>query len=162
MFKNFFSEFRKFAEQGSAIDMAVGIIVGSAMTTVVQSLVKDIIMPPIGLLLGRVDFSALSIHLGGTASIGIGSFMNALVSFVLTLFAIFLFVRVTNTMRSKTITTRTCPYCQKADVNVHATKCPYCCAVIKPQKEVVEEAEISFKKLGDIIHHTDTKKKRKK
>lgn len=125
---NILKEFRAFIERGSAIDMAVGIIVGSVMTGVVNSLVKDIIMPPIGLLIGGVDFSQLFIVLSGgepgahyntvaaaqaagASTMNVGVFLNSLVSFLITMFAVFLFVRTVNKMRSKQpVTTRTCSY----------------------------------------------------
>lgn len=148
---NLLKEFRAFIERGSAIDMAVGIIVGSVMTGVVNSLVKDIIMPPIGMLVGGVDFSQLFIVLGGgqpgvvyptvaaaqaagANTMNIGVFFNSVVSFLITMFAIFLFVRVMNKVRSKQpVTTRACPYC-KSSINMTATKCAYCCSDVEPME----------------------------
>lgn len=148
---NILKEFRSFIERGNAIDMAVGIIVGSVMTSVVNSLVKDIIMPPIGLLIGGVDFSQLFVVLSGgqdgvhyntvaaaqaagATTMNIGVFLNSVVSFLITMFAIFLFVRVVNKMRSqKPVATRACPYCMSS-INVAASKCPYCCSAVKPEK----------------------------
>lgn len=171
--KSFYSEFKEFVNKGSAIDMAVGIIVGSAMTSVVNSLVKDIIMPPIGYLIGGIDFSNWFIVLrplsqvvdmaesvvglgegavaaasavtyptieaaraAGMATLNIGVFLNAIVSFFITMFAIFLFVRIANKVRGqKTVapTTRECPFC-KTQIAMAATKCPNCCSVVKPVK----------------------------
>lgn len=151
---SFFKEFRDFIEKGNAIDMAVGIIVGSVMTGVVNSLVKDIIMPPIGLLIGGVDFSQwfFTISPGkdgnffyntiaaaqnaGATTMNIGMFLNSLVSFLITMFAIFLLVRVINKLRSqKPASTRECPYCFQS-MNISATKCPACCSNVKPIKSV--------------------------
>ncbi len=159
---NLFKEFRSFIERGSAIDMAVGIIVGSVMTSVVNSLVKDIIMPPIGLLIGGVDFSQLFIVLAGgkgqhfptveaaqaagATTMNIGVFMNSVVSFLITMFAIFLFVRTVNKMRSKKpATTRACPYCTSA-INIAATKCPYCCSAVKPVAQEAVDTDSDLKK----------------
>ena len=108
---NIFKEFSSFVQRGNAIDMAVGIIVGSVMTSVVNSLVKDVLMPPIGLLVGGVDFSQLFVTLSasaekfetvaqaqaaGVATLNYGMFLNSVVSFFITMFAIFLFVRTMN------------------------------------------------------------------
>ena len=104
-----FKEFSSFVQRGNAIDMAVGVIVGSVMTSVVNSLVKDVIMPPIGLLIGGVDFSQWFFVLGGgvagakyetiaqaqaagATTLNLGLFLNSVVSFFITMFAIFLFV----------------------------------------------------------------------
>lgn len=158
---NFIKDFRAFIERGSAIDMAVGIIVGSVMTSVVNSLVKDIIMPPIGLLIGGVDFSQLFIVLAGgergvhyptveaaqaagATTMNIGIFLNSVVSFLITMFAIFLVVRVVGKIRSKkAVTTRTCPYC-KTTINIEASKCPNCCSNITPEKVIpAQESELA-------------------
>ncbi len=134
MIGKFLKEFREFAERGSAIDMAVGVIAGAAMNGVVASLVTDVIMPPIGLMLGDMDMSAITIKISDTTTIGIGLFMNSLVSFILTMFAVFLFVRLMNKLRTaKAATTRDCPYCFTG-ISVNATKCPNCCSAVKPLK----------------------------
>lgn len=157
---NLLKEFRAFIERGSAIDMAVGIIVGSVMTGVVNSLVKDVIMPPIGLLVGGVDFSQLFIVLAGgeagahyntvaaaqaagATTMNIGMFLNSVVSFLITMFAVFLFVRTANKMRSKQpVTTRACPYC-KSSINIAATKCPQCCSDVEPvEAAAVEDSDL--------------------
>ncbi len=157
-----FKEFKNFINRGSAIDMAVGIIVGSVMTSVVNSLVKDIIMPPIGLLIGGIDFSQFFVVLSGgepgvhyntveaaqaagATTMNIGIFLNSVVSFLITMFAIFLFVRTVNKLRDKKpVDSRTCPYC-KTTINIAATKCPNCCSVVKPV-EVAAETESELKK----------------
>ncbi len=145
---NLIKEFSTFVQRGNAIDMAVGIIVGSVMTGVVNSLVKDVIMPPIGLLIGGVDFSqwffVLSNPAGGhyetiaaaqaagATTLNLGMFLNSVVSFFITMFAIFLFVRTMNKMRDKKpANTHACPYCQST-INNAATKCPFCCSDVKP------------------------------
>ncbi|MDR0803792.1 MAG: large conductance mechanosensitive channel protein MscL [Rickettsiales bacterium] len=171
--KKILLEFKAFIAKGSAIDMAVGIIVGSVMTGVVNSLVKDIIMPPIGLLIGGVDFSNWFIIIrgggegavyhtvaaaqsAGATTLNVGLFINTLVSFFITMFAVFMIVRVVSKVRAHSpaaITTRICPYCQKSDVGVNATKCPYCLSALKPVKAapvVAAEPEISLKKLAEL------------
>ena len=147
---SFLKEFRAFVERGSAIDMAVGIIVGTTMTGVVNSLVNDIIMPPIGILIGGVDFSQLFLVLkpgvsggyfyntiaaaqaAGATTLNIGSFINSVISFLITMFAIFLVLRTVNKVRGKA-EKRTCPYCKSA-INSTATKCPNCCSNLKSKK----------------------------
>ncbi len=166
----FLSEFQAFISRGNAIDMAVGIIVGSVMTGLVNSLVKDVMMPPIGLLLGGVDFSQWFYVLAGGApgvkyptiaaaqaagatTLNIGVFLNSVVSFLITMFAIFLFVRTINkARRQKPVTTRTCPYC-KTSINIAATKCPNCCSVVKPiqvKEEPESDLEKSIKELTKV------------
>ena len=141
-------EFGTFVQRGNAVDMAVGIIVGSVMTGVVNSLVKDVIMPPIGLLIGGVDFSqwffVLSNPAGGhyetiaqaqaagATTLNMGVFLNSVVSFFITMFAIFLFVRTMNKVRDKKpANTRACPYC-RSTINNAATKCAFCCSDVEP------------------------------
>ena len=156
---NLLKEFRAFVERGNAIDMAVGIIVGSVMTGVVNSLVKDVIMPPIGLLIGGVDFSQwffvlnnpsgghyetiAAAQAAGATTLNMGLFLNSVVSFFITMFAIFLFVRTVNKMRSKKpANTHACPYCTMSISN-SATKCPHCCSTVEPVKTgEVEDSEL--------------------
>lgn len=169
---NLLKEFRTFIERGNAIDMAVGIIVGSVMTGVVNSLVKDIIMPPIGLLIGGVDFSQIFVVLAGgvpgehyttveaaqaagATTVNIGLFLNSVVSFLITMFAVFLLVRFVAKMRSKQpVTTRACPYC-KSSISKAATKCPNCCSEVEPEEvEAIGESDLKksmkgLKKIAD-------------
>jgi large conductance mechanosensitive channel len=136
-------EFREFAVKGNVLDMAVGIIIGAAFGKIVTSLVEDVIMPPIGLLLGKVDFSSLYINLSGqaypslaaakaagAATIAYGAFLNNVLSFVIVAFAVFLLVKAVNRLREKEheaeeATEKACPFCQSA-VNLKATRCPHC------------------------------------
>lgn len=136
-------EFKKFAMRGNAIDLAVGFIMGGAFGAIVNSLVNDIIMPPIGLLLGKVDFSNLFISLSGTpyatleeakkagaATINYGLFINTLVNFLIVSFALFLVVRQVNRWTAKPApaaepTTKECPYCY-SEIPIKATRCPQC------------------------------------
>ena len=170
MASKFLKEFREFAERGNAIDMAIGIIVGSVMTGVVNSLVKDVIMPPIGLLIGGIDFSQWFFVLSGGAgqhfntiaeaqaagvtTLNLGVFLNTVISFIITMFAAFLIVRTVNKMKSKkAVTTRACPYC-KQTVDMTATKCPHCCSELEAQEvKPAEESDISkgLKKLKKMV-----------
>ncbi len=156
---NIIKEFSAFVQRGNAIDMAVGIIVGSVMTGVVNSLVKDVIMPPIGLLIGGVDFSqwffVLSNPAGGhyetiaqaqaagATTLNMGVFLNSVVSFFITMFAIFVFVRTVNKARDKKpVNTHACPYC-KSTINNSATKCPFCCSDVEPvQTAAAEDSDL--------------------
>jgi large conductance mechanosensitive channel len=132
MLKSFFDEFKKFAMRGNVIDMAVGIIIGGAFGTIVDSLVNDVIMPPIGLLLGKVDFSDLKIALSDEVAIKYGAFINSLISFLIVAFAVFVLIKGINkvqaTMEKKEAaapTTKQCPYC-KSTIDITATRCPHC------------------------------------
>ena len=155
------SEFKSFINKGSAIDMAVGIIVGSVMTSVVNSLVKDVIMPPVGMLIGGIDFSQWFFVLGGgeagahyntmaeataagATTLNLGTFLNTIISFLITMFAVFIIVKIANSARSKApATTRACPYC-KQSISKLATKCPYCCSAVKPEEiGPAEEADLA-------------------
>jgi large conductance mechanosensitive channel len=144
-----FKEFKEFAMHGSVVDMAVGIILGAAFGKIVSSLVSDIVMPPIGLLLGKVDFSSLFIDLSGrhyaslaearkagAAVIAYGSFLNSVLSFLIVAFAVFLLVRQINRLRQKAEpapaappATRDCPYCFSA-IPAKATRCPQCTSTV--------------------------------
>jgi large conductance mechanosensitive channel len=94
-------DFREFLMRGNVIDLAVGIIIGAAFTTVVDSLVNDILMPPIGFLIGGVDFSNLAITLGEDVTIGYGLFINALINFLIVGAAVFLVVRAANSAMNR-------------------------------------------------------------
>jgi large conductance mechanosensitive channel len=138
-------EFRDFAARGSVVDLAVGVIIGAAFGKIVTSLVNDIIMPPIGLILGHVDFSALFISLSsthydtlaqakaaGAPTINYGLFINTLIDFTIVAFVIFMLVKQFNkyVKKPEAPTTRDCPYCCTA-APLKATKCPHCTADIK-------------------------------
>ncbi|WP_428898581.1 large conductance mechanosensitive channel protein MscL [Parelusimicrobium proximum] len=146
-------EFRDFAVKGNVMDMAVGIIIGGAFGKIVNSLVSDIIMPPIGYMLGKVDFSNLFVvikHAAGTTgsypslaaaqaagaiTINIGLFLNTIISFLIVAFSVFLLVKSLNKLRKMTEkeqaaaepTTKKCPFCY-TDIPIQATKCPNCTA----------------------------------
>lgn len=124
-----FKEFRDFAVKGNAIDMAVGIVIGAAFGKIVDSLVKDVLTPPLGILTGGLDFSSLKIPLYKEATINIGMFLNALISFVIVAFALFLIVKQVNLLKkappSADPTTKQCPKCCST-IPVRATRCPNC------------------------------------
>jgi len=141
-------EFKEFAMRGNVIDMAVGIIIGAAFGTIVKSLVSDVIMPPIGWLIGRVDFSNLFIVLkrgadagiyktvaeaekAGAVTINYGMFINTVISFLIVSFAVFLLVKGINRVKRKEEaqqaepTKKECPYCL-SNVPIKATRCAFC------------------------------------
>lgn len=131
-----FKEFKEFAMRGNAIDMAVGIIIGAAFGKVISSLVKDIIMPPLGMLLGKVDFSSLSItlqHQTATSSavtINYGIFINTIIDFIIVAFAIFIVIKQMNKLTKSTekkeeISIKTCPFCDST-ISIKASRCPNC------------------------------------
>ncbi len=139
-------EFKEFILRGNVIDMSVGIIVGAAFTKLVDSLVKDVLMPPIGLLLGRTDFSNLFLTLkdgltpgpyvtlelaqkAGAVTINVGLFINMVISLLIVGLAVFLLVKGINRLRREPAaadpTTKSCPYCF-TDIPIPATRCPHC------------------------------------
>jgi len=141
-------EFKEFALRGNVMDMAVGIVIGSAFGAIVKSLVNDVIMPPIGLLLGDVDFANLFALLkegapagpyasladaqaAGAVTINYGLFINSVVSFIIVAFVIFLLIRSVNRLKQEKEappvepTTKGCPYCL-SEVPIKATRCPHC------------------------------------
>ena len=141
-------EFKEFAMRGNVVDMAVGIIIGAAFGTIVKSLVADIIMPPIGLLLGNVDFSNLFIVLkqgatagpfatiaeaqkAGAVTINYGMFANTVISFLIVAFAVFLLIRAINKLQREEEappeepTTKDCPHCLST-IPIKATRCGHC------------------------------------
>ena len=133
-------EFKEFAMRGNVVDMAVGIIIGGAFGKIVSSLVKDVIMPPIGLLLGNVDFSALSITLRAktetaeAVAINYGLFINTVLDFLIVAFAIFMVIKQMNRFKkpapAAAPTTKDCPFCFSA-IAVKATRCPHCTSEVK-------------------------------
>lgn len=127
-------EFKEFAVKGNVLDMAVGIIIGTAFGKIVSSLVNDVIMPPIGLLLGKVDFSSLKIVLSegeSGASINYGLFINIVIDFIIVAFIMFLVVKQMNKLKRKEepkavdVTTKQCPFCLST-IPIKATRCAFC------------------------------------
>jgi large conductance mechanosensitive channel len=148
-----FKEFREFAMRGNVIDMAVGIIIGVAFGAIVNSLVKDVIMPPIGILLGNVDFTNLFLVLkegatpgpysslaqaqaAGAVSINIGVFINTIINFIIVAFCIFFLVRAMNRLKKPEAapaaapTTKECPFCF-TEIPIKAVRCPNCTSQVK-------------------------------
>ena len=149
-----FKEFKEFAMRGNVLDMAVGIIIGGAFGTIVKSMVDDLLMPPIGLGLGNVDFSNLFVVLkegtkvaapyasladakaAGAVSINYGLFINNVVSFLIVAFCVFLLIRTMNRLNRKEEAppaepiTRDCPYCFSA-ISLKASRCPHCTSEVK-------------------------------
>lgn len=140
-----FAEFKKFVMRGNVLDLAVAVIIGGAFGSIVTSLVNDIIMPPIGMLLGKINFKDLFINLSGTpyasladaqaagaATINYGNFINTIINFLIIAFVIFLIVRAFNKMKKPeeapvpaAPTTKECPYCLST-IPLKATRCPHC------------------------------------
>lgn len=142
-------EFREFAMRGNVVDMAVGIIIGGAFGTIVKSLVDDVIMPPIGLLLGGVDFSNFFVTLkpgaaggpyasladakgAGAVTVNYGLFLNAIISFLIVAFAVFLLIKSVNSMKraeqpapAAGPTTKACDFCAMS-IPITAKRCPHC------------------------------------
>lgn len=140
-------EFKEFAMRGNVLDMAIGIVIGAAFGKIIASLVDDIIMPPIGLALGNVDFANLFINLSGkdyptvaaakaagAATINYGIFFNTILSFLIIAFAIFLLVRQVNAMQrpkqAPVPTTKECPQCLST-IPIKATRCAHCTVELK-------------------------------
>lgn len=141
-------EFKEFAMRGNVLDMAVGIIIGAAFGQIVTSFVQDVLMPPIGRLLGHVDFSNLFVNLSGThyptiaaakaagaATLNYGLFLNTIINFMIVAFAVFLLVRQVNRLAPKPApapaATRDCPYCLSA-IPLKATRCAHCTSELLP------------------------------
>jgi len=130
-------EFKEFAVKGNVVDMAVGIIIGASFGTIVKSLVDDVIMPPIGLLLGKVDFSNLVITLkeatadAPAVALRYGAFINTVISFLIVALAVFFLVKGINSLKRQEAappaepTTKECPYCFSI-ISIKAVKCPNC------------------------------------
>jgi large conductance mechanosensitive channel len=140
-------EFKEFAMRGNVLDMAVGIIIGAAFGRIITSLVSDVIMPPIGLLLGKVDFSNLFFNISGksyptlaaakaagAATINYGVFMNTILDFIIVALVIFLLIRQINRWSkpapAAAPTTKECPYCHTA-IPIKAVRCPNCTSELK-------------------------------
>lgn len=144
-----FKDFKEFVMRGNVIDMAVGIIIGAAFGTIIKSLVDDVLMPPIGLLLGNVDFSNIIITLregikapgpyaslaaakqAGAVTLNLGIFINTIISFIIVAFSVFLVIKGINRMKREQEaqaaepTTKECPFCFTT-MPIQATRCPHC------------------------------------
>jgi large conductance mechanosensitive channel len=146
-------EFKEFAMKGNVLDMAIGIIIGAAFGKIVTSFVNDVLMPPIGLLMGKMDFSNLFINLSGkqfasvaeakaagAATLNYGLFLNTVLDFLIVAFAIFLLIRQVNRLRAKPAdapavpTTKECPFCAST-IAIKATRCPQCTSDLQAAAE---------------------------
>jgi large conductance mechanosensitive channel len=140
-------EFKEFALKGNVVDMAVGIIIGAAFGRIVSSLVNDVLMPPIGKLMGNMDFSSLFVALdgkhydslagakaAGAPTVNYGLFINSVIDFVIVAFVIFLLVKQMNRLKKEAPATapatRECPYC-KMQIPLAATRCPNCTSEVR-------------------------------
>ncbi|MEX0692215.1 MAG: large-conductance mechanosensitive channel protein MscL [Gemmatimonadales bacterium] len=135
-------EFKKFALRGNVVDMAVGIIIGGAFGTIVKSMVDDVMMPPLGFLLGNVDFSHLTLTLREAAgespavALRYGMFINNILSFLIVAFAVFLLVRTMNRLQRQEAAAppppskKDCPFCY-TEIALKATRCPHCTSDLK-------------------------------
>ena len=145
-------EFKEFAMKGNVIDLAIGVVIGGAFGKIVTSLVNDIIMPVIGSLVGKVDFSNLYINLSGqqfnslqeaqaagAATINYGLFLNNLINFLIIAFSIFIVIKQINKLKNFTMkkeevkveaTEKDCPYCY-TKIDIKATRCPHCTSVLE-------------------------------
>ncbi len=149
--KKLLSEFRQFAARGNVIDLAVGVIIGGAFGKIVTSIVNDIIMPPFGVITGKVDFKNLYINLSGTdypsldaakaagaATINYGAFINVIIEFLIVAFALFMLIKQINNLQKfgkkeeekKDPTEKDCPFCF-THINIKATRCPHCTSELK-------------------------------
>jgi len=147
--KDILREFKTFALKGSVIDLSIGIIIGAAFNKIVNSLVSDIVMPPIGFILGRVDFEEFYINLGdkiypslsiakeaGAPTINYGIFINALISFLITSIAVFFLIKIINKIRTKkhknselSPGTKECQFCL-GQISEKASRCPNCTSYV--------------------------------
>ncbi len=149
-----FKEFKEFAMRGNVLDMAVGIIIGGAFGTIISSMVSDVLMPPVGMALGNVDFTNLYILLkegskaaapyaaladakaAGAVTINYGLFINSVISFVIVAFCVFMLIRTMNRLKREEAappepTTHDCPFCYSA-IPLKASRCPNCTSEVKP------------------------------
>lgn len=160
MIKKFLSEFKKFSMRGNVMDMAVGIIIGAAFGKIVDSLVKDVIMPPLGMLLRKINFadwffvlrdgskvagpyeSLTAATNAGAVTLNLGNFISTIISFIIVALAVFLLIKTMNTIQEKLekkeakekadapATTKVCPYCC-SEIAIDATRCPHCTSELK-------------------------------
>jgi large conductance mechanosensitive channel len=138
-------EFKEFIMKGNVLDLAIGVIIGGAFGKIVSSLVTDVLMPPLGMLLGKVDFSSLYINLSGgsysslaeaqkagAATLNYGLFLNNIINFLIIALVIFLIVKQVNRLQKPAVqpaaepTTKECPYCSKTSIAIKAIRCPNC------------------------------------
>ena len=133
-------EFKEFIARGNVIDMAIGIIMGSAFTAIVKSLVDDILMPIISGLTAGINYEDIVVNIAG-ASLKIGNFINAVISFLIIAFVMFMIVKALNARHKddeeEEVTTKDCPFC-KSEIPVEATRCPHCTSKLAEYKNTNE------------------------
>lgn len=131
--KNFMEEFKKFISRGNVMDMAVGIIIGGAFTSIVSSFVEDIINPLLGLF-GGMNFDKFALNITGDVTLNYGKFITAVINFLIIAMVLFVIIKAMNRFNDKfvkkeeeqaEITTKKCPYC-KSEIDIEATRCPHC------------------------------------
>ena len=154
--KGIVAEFKEFIARGNVVDMAVGVIIGGAFKAIIDSLVKDVIMPVISLATGGIDFNNWFVALdgntyatlaeaqeAGAATLNYGTFLNVILNFLIMAVVVFVMVKTINTMREKAKkkeepapapapTTRVCPFC-KTEISIEATRCPHCTSEVEPE-----------------------------
>ncbi len=138
--KKFLKEFKEFISRGNVMDMAIGIIIGGAFTSIVSSLVEDIINPILGLF-GGMNFDQYRLNLMGEATLNYGKFITAVINFLIMAFVIFLIVKAMNTASEKLTrkeeaeeeaTTKECPFC-KSEIALEASRCPHCTSILETE-----------------------------
>lgn len=136
--KKFLEEFKEFISRGNVMDMAVGVIIGGAFSSIVTSLVDDIINPILGIF-GGINFDQLSVNLAGDATLNYGKFITAVINFLIMALIIFCMVKALNKAAEKfsapkeEVTTKVCPFC-KSEIPLEATRCPHCTSVLEEEK----------------------------
>ena len=137
-------EFKEFAVRGNVIEMAIGVIIGTAFGKVISSLVSDVFMPPIGFLVGRVDFSYLAITLHEKTAtsprvvISYGAFINTIINFFIIAFSMFFVIRQMQRIVPKHITKKDCPFCY-TNIAVQASRCPTCTSILDSQDNALKQ-----------------------
>lgn len=140
--KQFIKEFKEFISRGNVMDLAVGIIIGGAFTSIVSSLVNDIINPLLGLF-GGMNFDQLKVNLLGEVTLYYGKFITAVINFLIMALVIFVIIKAMNTAAAKfvpkqeeeeEVNTKTCPFC-KSEINIEAVRCPYCTSVFDEEEK---------------------------
>lgn len=140
--KQFIKEFKEFISRGNVMDLAVGIIIGGAFTSIVSSLVNDIINPLLGLF-GGMNFDQLKVNLLGEVTLYYGKFITAVINFLIMALVIFVIIKAMNTAAAKfvpkqeeeeEVNTKTCPFC-KSEINIEAVRCPHCTSVFDEEEK---------------------------
>ncbi len=145
--KSFMNEFKKFISRGNVMDMAIGIIIGGAFTTIVSSFVEDIITPIIGLF-GGMNFDEWKLHLLGDVTLSYGKFLTSVINFLIIALVLFMIIRMLNKTsermsrknkdaKDKAPTTKKCPFC-KTEIDIEATRCPHCTSILEEETSTTQ------------------------